>query len=225
MPDARELESWAEMEDRLGTLLGVQDAALTGALADSVAAGMPAISVSPLEGRLLHLVARMIGARRVLEVGTLGGYSAIWLARALPEDGRLISLEIDPEWARVARRSIERAGLAGRVEVRVGRAGDSLAVIEAERGEPFDLVFIDADKRSNPEYLAAALRLTRPGSIIVVDNVVRRLEGAADDPDVVGTRRVVEMLGADPRLSVTALQTVGRKGRDGFALALVLPAS
>jgi predicted O-methyltransferase YrrM len=225
MPDARELESWAEMEDRLGTLLGVQDAALTGALADSVAAGMPAISVSPLEGRLLHLVARMIGARRVLEVGTLGGYSAIWLARALPEDGRLISLEIDPEWARVARRSIERAGLAGRVEVRVGRAADSLAAIEAERGEPFDLVFIDADKRSNPEYLAAALRLTRPGSIIVVDNVVRRLEGAADDPDVVGTRRVVEMLGADPRLSVTALQTVGRKGRDGFALALVLPAS
>jgi predicted O-methyltransferase YrrM len=225
MPDAQELESWSEMEDRLGTLLGVEDAALTGALADSVAAAMPAISVSPLEGRLLHLVARMIGARRVLEVGTLGGYSAIWLARALPEDGRLISLEIDPERARVARRSIERAGLGGRVEVRVGRAAESLAVIEAERGEAFDLVFIDADKRSNPDYLAAALRLTRPGSIIIVDNVVRRLEGDAADPDVIGTRRVVEMLGADPRLTATALQTVGRKGHDGFALALVLPTS
>jgi predicted O-methyltransferase YrrM len=167
----------------------------------------------------------MVGARRVLEVGTLGGYSAIWLARALPEDGRLISLEIDPERARVARRSIERAGLGGRVEVRVGRAAESLAVIEAERGEAFDLVFIDADKRSNPDYLAAALRLTRPGSIIIVDNVVRRLEGDAADPDVIGTRRVVEMLGADPRLSATALQTVGRKGHDGFALALVLPTS
>jgi predicted O-methyltransferase YrrM len=202
----------------------VDDPTLVAALADSDAAGLPAISVSPLAGRLLQMVARMVCARRILEVGTLGGYSAICMARALPPDGRLVTLEMSEHHARVAQRNIERAGLADRVEIRLGRAADSLAALEAGPSEPFDVVFIDADKRSNPDYLASALRLTRPGSVIVVDNVVRRLAASdPDDPDVAGTLRVLELMGADPRLSVTALQVVGRRGYDGFALAMVLP--
>jgi predicted O-methyltransferase YrrM len=223
MSDTRDLDRWTAMDARLEALLDVDDPVLAATLADSSAAGLPPIAVSALQGRLLASVVRMMGARRILEVGTLGGYSAIWMARALPAEGRLVSLEIDAHHAEVARRNLERAGLTDRVEVLIGPAARTLATIEADSVDPFDLVFIDADKRSNPDYLAAALRLTRPGSVIVVDNVVRRLEGDPDDPDARGTLRVLELMGADPRLSTTALQVVGRKGYDGFALALVLP--
>jgi predicted O-methyltransferase YrrM len=216
-------DRWIAIDERLETVLHIEDEVLAATLADSEAAGLPPIAVSPLQGRLLQQLARMVGARRILEVGTLGGYSTIWMARALPPDGRLVSLEIDARHADVARRNIARAGLDDVVEVRVGPAAQGLATLEAERAGEFDLVFIDADKRSNPAYLAAALRLTHPGSVIVVDNVVRRLEGDPADPDIEGTVKVLEDMGAHPRLSVTALQVVGRKGHDGFAVALVLP--
>jgi predicted O-methyltransferase YrrM len=224
MSDTHELDRWVAMDARLESLLDIDDPVLAATLADSSQAGLPPIAVSPLQGRLLGSIVRMVGARRILEIGTLGGYSAIWMARALPPEGRLISLEIDAHHAEVARRNLARAGLAGQVEVRLGSAAETLAAMEAHRVEPFDLVFIDADKRSNPEYLTVALPLTRPGGVIVVDNVVRRLEGDPADPDVRGTTRVLELMGTDPRLSTTALQVVGRKGYDGFAIALVLPA-
>jgi predicted O-methyltransferase YrrM len=217
------IERWIAIDERLEATLDVHDEVLAATLADSDAAGLPAIAVSPLQGRLLQQLALMIGARRILEVGTLGGYSTIWLARALPADGQLVTLEIDGRHAEVARRNVARAGLGDVVEVRVGPAAQSLATLEAASGDPFDLVFIDADKRSNPDYLTAALRMTRPGSVIVVDNVVRWLDGDPADADVAGTIQVLEDMGADPRLSVTALQVVGRKGHDGFAVALVLP--
>ena len=178
------------------------------------------LSVSPAQGKLLHLLARSIGARRILEVGTLGGYSAIWLARALPPDGRLITLELDAHHAEVARANLEQAGLSDRVDVLVGRAVDTLAGLD----DTFDLVFVDADKPSNADYVQAALRLTRPGSVIVVDNVVRG--GAVVDPDgdanVQGVRRLNDLLAAEPRLDATTIQTVGSKGYDGFTLALVV---
>ncbi len=216
-------ERWVAIDERLEAMLDVHDEVLTAALADSDAAGLPPIAVSPLQGRLLQQLALMVGASRILEVGTLGGYSAIWLARALHADGRLVSLEIDAHHAEVARRNIARAGLGDVVEVRVGPAAQGLAALEAEDAGPFDLVFIDADKRSNPGYLAAALRMTRPGGVIVVDNVVRRLDGDPTDADAAGTTQVLEDMGAHPRLNATALQVVGRKGHDGFAVALVLP--
>jgi predicted O-methyltransferase YrrM len=206
-----------------GALLG-PDAALEGALAHSRAAGLPPISVSPTQGKLLHLLARSIGAARILEVGTLGGYSTIWLARALPPSGRLVTLEINPHHAAVARANLEGAGLADRVEVRVGPAAETLGVLEGEGSGPWDLVFIDADKPSNPVYFSWAMRMTRPGSLIVVDNVVR--EGAVADPastdaNVVGVRHLMEMMAAEPRIEATAVQTVGSKGYDGFAVGLV----
>jgi predicted O-methyltransferase YrrM len=216
-------DRWLAIDDRLEAMLDVHDEVLTAALADSDAAGLPPIAVSPLQGRLLQQLARMVGARRILEVGTLGGYSTIWLARALPADGRLVSLEIDARHAEVARRNIARAGLGDVVEVRVGPAAQGLAALEAEDAGPFDLVFIDADKRSNPAYLEAALGMTRTGGVIVVDNVVRRLDGDPTDADTAGTIQVLEDMGAHPRLSATALQVVGRKGHDGLAVALVLP--
>ena len=222
MVNASDSDRWAAIDERLEAMLDIHDEVLAATLADSDAAGLPPIAVSPLQGRLLQSLARMIGARRILEVGTLGGYSTIWMARALPVGGRLVSLEIDAHHAEVARRNIARAGLADRVDVRVGPAAAALSALEAEGGDAFDLVFIDADKRSNPVYLAAALRLTRPGSVIVVDNVVRRLGGDPADADIAGTARVLELMGGDPRLSATALQVVGRKGHDGFAIALVL---
>jgi predicted O-methyltransferase YrrM len=223
MTTAADLDRWVSLDERLETALRIDDPILAATLADSEAAGLPAIAVSPLQGRLLQQLARLIGARRILEVGTLGGYSAIWLGRALPADGRLVSLEIDAHHAEVARRNVARAGLGEVVEVRLGPATRSLAALEAE-GDTFDLVFIDADKRSNPDYLASALRMTRPGGVIVVDNVVRRLDGGDPaDADVAGTMRVLEDMGAHPRLSTTALQVVGRKGHDGFAIGVVLP--
>ncbi len=173
---------------------------------------------------MLELLARSIGARAILEIGTLGGYSTIWLAKALAADGRLISLEFDPRHAEVARANIARAGLSGQVEVRVGRAIDSLPVIELEGRGPFDLVFIDADKPSNPDYFAWALKLTRPGSLIIVDNVVRAgavADAASQDPMVLGVRRMNAMIAAEPRVLATAVQTVGSKGHDGFAMILV----
>ena len=202
------------------TLLG-RDEALEHALAASAAAGLPAIQVSPTQGKLLHQLARMVGARRILEVGTLGGYSAVWLARALPPDGRLVTLEIDPKHAEIARKNLAHAGLDRVAEVRVGAALDSLPSL---RGEPFDFAFIDADKPSNANYFRAAVELVRAGGAIVVDNVVRRGAVADDsslDPNVRGVRDLVTAVAAEPRVTATAIQTVGAKGYDGFLLAIV----
>ena len=211
----------AYIEDRL---LG-SDKQLAAALADSAAAGLPPISVSPTQGRLLHLLARSIGAARVLEIGTLGGYSTIWLARALPTAGRLVTLEIDAHHAGVARANVARAGLGEAVEVRVGPALDTLEALGAAGVAPFDFVFIDADKVSNAAYFGWAVRLTRPGSVIVIDNVVRGgaiVDADSADPNVLGVRRLLDAMAAEPRVQATAVQTVGSKGYDGFALALVV---
>ena len=213
-------ETWERVDEYVAERLIEPDPALTAALADSVAAGLPPIAVSAPQGKFLRLLARIHGARSVLEIGTLGGYSTIWLAGALPADGRLVSLEVDPEHAEVARRNVARAGFGDLVEILVGPALDTLPTLTG----PFDLVFIDADKRNNPGYVRQALRLTRPGGVIVVDNVVRdgRIVDAADtDPNVVGTRGAYDVLAAEPRLDATALQTVGLKGYDGFAIAVV----
>ena len=211
---------WAAVDDYLAEHLFGGDPALEAALAASAAAGLPDIEVSPAHGRMLELLARMVGARRILEVGTLGGYSAICLARALPADGRLVTLEIDPHHAEVARSNFARAGVADRVELIVGPALDTLARLEG----PFDFVFIDADKPSNTAYLKEAIRLSRPGTAIVVDNVVREgqvLDPASGDERVDGTRALFEAVAAEPRLTATAIQTVGIKKWDGFLLALV----
>lgn len=218
-------ENWRRVDDYLAATLLDDDPALTEARSDSLAAGLPAIEVTPLAGKLLHLLARMTGARRVLEVGTLGGYSTIWLARGIRRDGRVVTLELEQRHADVARANVERAGVSEQVEIIVGRAADTLPRI-AERGdEPFDLVFIDADKESNTIYLDWAIRLGHPGTVIVVDNVGRSGDVAdpgTDDPMVVGTQRALELLGSDPRVDATALQTVGAKGWDGLAIAIVL---
>ncbi|MER6499297.1 O-methyltransferase [Streptomyces sp. NPDC001455] len=215
---------WTEVDDYFNGLLLGPDEALDAAVAASDEAGLPAIQVAANQGKLLHLLARLRGARTVLEIGTLGGYSTIWLARALPEGGRVVTLEADPAYAEVARANIARAGLAHVVDVRVGPALDTLPELAAEGQGPFDVVFIDADKPSNPDYLAWSLRLTRPGSLIIADNVVRDGEvtdGGSDDPKVRGVRRFTELVAAEPTLSATALQTVGAKGYDGLMLALV----
>ncbi|MCM2414084.1 O-methyltransferase [Streptomyces sp. RKAG290] len=215
---------WTAVDDYFNTLLVGPDDALDAAVEASEKAGLPAIQVAANQGKLLNLLARLQGARTVLEIGTLGGYSTIWLARALPEGGRLLTLESDPECAEVARGNIERAGLSEVVEIRVGRALDTLPELAEQGYGPFDVVFIDADKPSNPDYLAWSLRLTRPGSLIVADNVVRDGEvadGASDDPKVQGVRRFTELVAAEPTLTATALQTVGTKGYDGLLMALV----
>jgi len=217
-------ERWAAVDGYVAEKLVPDDPALAAALTASEAAGLPPINVTPAQGKLLYLLARLVGARRILEIGTLGGYSAIWLARALPADGRLITLEADPRHAEVARANIARAGLDGVVEVRLGAALETLPGLAAEGGGPFDLVFIDADKPSNPAYFAWAVDLSRAGGLIVVDNVVRGgavADAASDDPGVRGTRRLFEAMAAEPRVDATAIQTVGAKGYDGFALALV----
>ncbi|MET3352571.1 O-methyltransferase [Xanthobacter autotrophicus] len=215
---------WAEMDDYIVERLLPADPVLEEALAASTAAGLPAISVSAAQGQMLHLFARMIGAKRILEIGTLGGYSAIFLARALPADGKLVTLEFEPRHAEVAAANLARAGLSDKVDLRVGRAIDTLPKLEAEGQGPFDLVFIDADKPSNPDYLHWALRLSRPGTVIICDNVVRSgkvLDAESTDANVIGVRRLFDLAGADPRLSATAVQTVGAKGYDGFALLRV----
>jgi predicted O-methyltransferase YrrM len=211
---------WNDVDAYFGQALAPPDAAQAAALQANAEAGLPAIDVSPLQGKMLGLLAQIAGARRVLEVGTLGGYSTIWLARAVGETGRVTTLEIDPKHADVARSNLAQAGLAERVEVKVGPAIQTLPTLEG----PFDFIFIDADKPSNPDYLTWALKLSRPGTVIVVDNVVRSgrvLDAAGGDPNVVGVRRLVDLLAADPRLTSTAIQTVGSKGYDGFILSVV----
>ena len=217
---------WTAVERYLTDLLVGADPALDAALEASAAAGLPAHEVSPNHGKLLFLLARIQRARTILELGTLGGYSTIWLARALPAGGRLVTLEADQRHAEVARANVARAGLADLVELRVGRALETLPRLAAEGRAPFDLVFVDADKGSNPEYLAWVLELSRPGGLIVADNVVRGgavVDAASGDPSVQGVRRFYELLAAEPRVSATAIQTVGSKGYDGFAIALVTP--
>lgn len=213
---------WADVDTYIAGHLLDADPALDAALKANADGGLPAIDVAPVQGKFLHLLATMRGARRILEVGTLGGYSTIWLARALPEGGKLISLEIDPHHAEVARGNIERAGLADRVEIRVGPAIERLAQMSGE--EPFDFVFIDADKPNNANYLRAALGLSKPGTAIVVDNVVREgrvLDESGLDANVVGSRALFEAVAVEPRLTATAIQTVGVKKWDGFLLAVV----
>lgn len=215
-------DDWSAVDRYFETMLLAPDAALDAALAANAAADLPAIDVSPLQGRLLQLLARIAGARRILEIGTLGGYSTICLARALPADGRLVTLEAEPRHAEVAAENIARAGLAERVEIRVGPALDSLPSLVG----PFDLVFIDADKRSNADYLAWAVRLGRPGTVVICDNVVRGgrvADAGAVAGDVVGTRDMCAAIAAEPRLTATAVQTVGVKGWDGFVIAVVGP--
>ena len=215
---------WTAVDDLIVGLLTPSDDALDAALQASADAGLPPYHVAPNQGRLLALLARAIGASAILEIGTLGGYSTIWLARALGPGGRLVTIERNPAHARVALANLKRAGVAERVDLRVGAALEVLPELAAEGLGPFDLIFVDADKRSSPEYFAWALRLARRGSLIIVDNVVR--DGAvadADsaDPDVVGVRRLLHALATEPRVEATAIQTVGSKGYDGFAIALV----
>ncbi len=221
-PDHDQL--WSTVDRYLVDMLVPQDAALTESLDDSEKAGLPAISVAPNQGKFLHLLAKMSGARRILEIGTLGGYSAIWLARALPPGGRLVTLEIDPRHADVATRNLARAGLGELATVILGRAVESLARLVEGGAEPFDFVFIDADKASIPEYFALTLKLIRVGGVIVVDNVVRRglvADASSTDANVLGVRRLNEIIAAEPRVTATSVQTVGSKGHDGFTLILV----
>jgi predicted O-methyltransferase YrrM len=217
-------ETWTAVDDYVTDLLIPPDPTLDAALAAADAAGLPPIQVSPAQGKLLALLAQLRGARSILEIGTLGGYSTIWLARALPPDGRLVTLEAEPRHADVARANIARAGLAARVDLRVGRALDTLPGVAADARGPFDLIFIDADKPSIPEYFDWALRLSRRGTLIIVDNVVRDgalADATSEDPSVQGVRRFMTRMAAEPRVSATVMQTVGSKGYDGFALALV----
>ncbi|MFF4268490.1 O-methyltransferase [Streptomyces sp. NPDC001536] len=220
-----ESKIWDDVDDYFTAQLASDDEAPAAALRASEEAGLPQIAVSAPQGKLLQLLAQIQGARNILEIGTLGGYSTIWLARALPADGRLVSLEYSPRHAEVATRNIARAGLDELVEIRVGPALESLPRLADEDAAPFDLVFVDADKNNNPHYLEWALKLTRPGSLIIVDNVVRGgsvADSSSTAPDVTGTRTAIELIGSHPRLSGTAIQTVGSKGYDGFALARVL---
>ncbi|MDQ2879996.1 MAG: O-methyltransferase [Actinomycetota bacterium] len=221
-------QQWTAVDDYITGALLEPDEALDAALAASAAAGLPAIAVSPAQGKLLNLLARMMRARRILEFGTLGGYSTIWLARALPPAGQLITLEYLQKHADVARANIDRAGLADLVDVQVGDALDTLpqlaAAIEDNGADPFDLVFIDADKQHLADYFAWSVRLARSGGVIVVDNVVRDgavVDAQSDDPNVQGVRRLYELMAAEPSTSATAIQTVGVKGHDGFAIAIV----
>jgi predicted O-methyltransferase YrrM len=215
---------WSEVDDFVAGLLARHDEALDAAVRSSEEAGLPSIQVSPPQGKLLSLLAKAIGARTILEFGTLGGYSTIWLARALPEDGRLITLEAEPLNAEVAAANIARTGLSGLVDLRVGAALDLLPDLEAEGAGPFDLTFIDADKVHTPDYFAWALDRSRPGSMIVADNVVRGgtlAEADSGDPTIAAQRRLHEQIAAEPRVDATTIQTVGGKGYDGFTLALV----
>ncbi|MBU9418273.1 O-methyltransferase [Burkholderia multivorans] len=217
-------DQWNRVDAYFSATLVPSDDVLDAALAASEAAGLPAINVAPNQGKLLQLLATIRGARRILEVGTRGGYSTIWLARALPPGGRLVTLELNPAHAAVATQNIARAGFADVVSVVVGSAKDSLARLIAEGEAPFDFIFIDADKDNNRAYLDAALKLSRPGTVIVVDNVVRRGRVADPDnrdPDVVGVREGFARIVAEPKLTTTAVQTVGQKGWDGFSISIV----
>ena len=215
-------ESWDRVDTYIGEKLIGDDAILSAALAHNAKNGLPPIDVSAAQGKMLYLLAQMAGARRILEIGTLGGYSTIWLARALPDDGALVTLEVDHMHARVAQANLDRAGLSDRAEIRVGPAMDSLAAMTDVA--PFDMVFIDADKQRNVDYVAEAIRLGRSGTTIIVDNVVREggvLDPASNDPGILGARALFDFLQSDPRIDATAVQTVGAKGWDGFVLARV----
>ncbi len=214
---------WADVDEFFTTNLLPADDVLRATLETNVAEGLPPIAVTPPQGKLLHLLARACGAKRILEIGTLGAYSTIWMARALPPSGRLITLEIDLHHAEVARRNLERAKVSGRVEIRVG---DAAVLLDAMQGfvEPFDFVFIDADKKSSDVYLKAVLKMSHPGTVIIVDNVVRDgkvADAASDDEDIQGIRRMTEWLATQPNISATAIQTVGGKSYDGFLMAIV----
>jgi predicted O-methyltransferase YrrM len=217
-------ELWTAVDCYVTDALIASDADLAAALRDSAAAGLPAINVTPNFGKLLQLLVRITGARNVLEIGTLGGYSTIWLARALPPGGRIITLEAEPRHADVARANFARAGVTGVIDLRLGRALDTLPKIAAEGWGPFDVIFIDADKENNPEYFTWAIKLSRPGSLIIVDNVVRKgkvIDAGSTDPMIQGTRRLYEMVSREKRVSATAIQTVGSKGYDGILIARV----
>ncbi len=217
-------ELWSAVEAYITGVLVAPDPVLAAALEASAAAGLPPISVAPNEGKLLHLLARLRRANTILEIGTLAGYSTIWLARALPPTGRLVTLESDPKHAKVARANISRAGLADRVELRLGLALDTLPSLASEGKGPFDLVFIDADKPNIPNYYGWAMKLSCAGSLIIVDNVVRDgaiIDAGSNDPSVVGVRRFNDLLAADRRVTATTIQTVGSKGYDGFTIVLV----
>ncbi|WP_370943562.1 O-methyltransferase [Amycolatopsis sp. cg5] len=214
-------ELWSTVDDYLTTTLSPDDPALEAARRRSDDAGLPPIAVAPNQGKLLHLLAKLAGARRILEVGTLGGYSTIWLARALPPGGELITLEFDPKHAEVARENLAAAGVGDRVDIRLGAAADTLPTLDGT----FEFVFVDADKVNNPTYFTEALRLTKPGSVIVVDNVVRGgavADASTTDPAILGIRRMNELIAAEPRVDATSLQTVGGKGYDGLTIALVV---
>ena len=218
-------ELWSAVDRYIADLFIPPDAALNAALEVSEKAGLPAINVSPPQGKLLHVLAKAVGARAILEIGTLGGYSTIWLARALPVDGRLITLEADPRHAEIARANIARAALADKVDLRVGRALDTLPALAAEGRGPFDLVFIDADKASYADYFTWALKLSHCGTLIIGDNVVRKgavINPDAEDPRIPGVRRFNERVAAERRVSATVIQTVGAKGYDGFTIAVVI---
>jgi predicted O-methyltransferase YrrM len=218
-------ELWSAVDQYIAGLLLPPDPVLDAALEASAAAGLPPIQVSPVEAKLLHLLARLAGARNILEIGTLGGYSALWMARALPARGRLLTLEASAKHAEVALGNFARAGLAGMIELRLGLALDTLPVIALEGRGPFDLIFIDANKNNMAEYFDWALKLSRRGSVIISDNVIRDggvIDAASPDPDIQGVRRFNERLAAESRVSATEIQTVGSKGYDGFALAVVL---
>jgi predicted O-methyltransferase YrrM len=215
---------WTEVEQYFSKRLLPSDPILESALEACATAGLPAISVSPNEGKLLQILAQIVGARSILEIGTLGAYSTIWLARGLRAGGHLITLEVDPKHADVAQVNVSRAGLQDVVEVRIGNALEIIPQLSAQRRGPFDLIFIDADKQNIPTYFEWALKLSRPGSLIVVDNVVRSgavIDADSTDPSVQGVRRFIELLGAESSASGTAIQTVGSKGYDGFAVVLV----
>ena len=217
-------EQWTAVDDYISELFIPPDPALKAALSASAEAGLPSIQVSAAQGKMLHLLARAVGARKILEIGTLGGYSTIWLARALPQGGSLITLEAEPRHAEVARANIARAGLSDRVELRLGRAQDTLPQLQAEGRGPFDLIFIDADKPGYANYLDWSLRLARPGTLIIADNVVRKghvADGSGSDANAEGIRAFNKALAAETRVSATEIQTVGSKGYDGFALIVV----
>lgn len=218
------LALWSDVDTYIEEKLHAPDPELSATLAASEAAGLPSIAVSPAQGKFLHLLARIRGARRILEIGTLGGYSTTWLARALPADGKLITLEFEPKHFETAHANLERSGLSHLVEQRLGPALESLQQLGAEGVAPFDLIFIDADKPNNPNYLAWALKLSRPGTVILCDNVIREgevLDPGSDDPRVLGTRQLFDALSGLDTLDATALQTVGSKGYDGFIVAVV----
>jgi predicted O-methyltransferase YrrM len=215
---------WAKVDEFLSQSLLLSDSVLDAALEASAAAGLPSIQVTPCQGGLLQILARLYGVRTILEIGTLGGYSAIWLARALPPDGRLITLEVSQQYAEVAASNIARAKLSHLVDLRVGPALETLPKLAAEQRGPFDLIFIDADKESTPDYFSWALKLCRRGSLIIVDNVIRKgalVDDKSADTAVQGMRRFIQLLGSERRVTATAIQTVGSKGYDGFAIALV----